>query len=137
MIFSDAYLIGGFNDAGNYYVNPHIYDDIWRLDLSNMQWVLLPCKLSKAVYFHSSLIHDGQIVTFGGVNEKTRDANDPEGLPDEKRINTVQTCYVKICSLEQICWNAINYYCQDLVKQTDDSLMEEGIPIKRIQELKA
>ena len=98
-----------------------------------MQWTILPFKLAKAVYFHSSVIHDGQIVTFGGVHEKIMN-ND---IPDEVRINTVQICHVKVCSLQQMCWKAINYYCPDLFKQSEDALMEEGIPMNLIHQLKA
>ena len=124
-----AYVIGGYHEN-------NIFDDIWRLDLSTMRWTIMPCRLAKKVYFHSSVIYDGEIITFGGVHDKVIvDADD--NITEEVRINAIQTCHVRICSLQQICWRAINYYCQDLVKQSDDVLMEEGIPVNLIQQLKA
>ena len=124
-----AYVIGGYHEN-------NIFDDIWRLDLSTMRWTIMPCRLAKKVYFHSSVIYDGEIITFGGVHDKVMvDADD--NITEEVRINAIQTCHVRICSLQKICWKAINYYCQDLVKQSDDVLMEEGIPVNLIQQLKA
>ena len=80
------------------------------------------------------MFHDGKIITFGGVNEKTPVEND---VPNEVRINTVQTFYVKIPTLSQICWEAVNYYCLDLTEKPKISLIEEGIPEHFVSQLHA
>ena len=99
-----------------------------------MKWTKLPCLLEQKAYFHSSVLHDGKIITFGGVHDKEMIEDD---LPYEHRINSVQTCYVKICSLKQMCWEAVNYYCQDLARKPKINLIEEGIPEDLISQLNA
>ena len=58
--------------------------------------------LAQPVYFHSSAIdeEEGRVITFGGVTN----------LENNDRTNVVQSCYVKICSLKQMTWEALNHY---------------------------
>ena len=123
-----AYIVGGYDGFDD------IYNDIWRLDLEKMKWTKLPVVLEQQAYFHSSIIHDGKIITFGGVHNKESTEDE---LPYEHRINSVQTCYVKICSLKQMCWDAVNYYCQDLAEKPKINLIEEGIPEDLLSQLHA
>ena len=53
-IFSDVYLLGGYN-------NTIIFSDIWRIDLTDLQWRKMPQALEKPVYFHDSVLTDVSI----------------------------------------------------------------------------
>lgn len=47
-----------------------VFSDVWRLDLSEMQWTCLrKCKLPRPLFFHSAaLTPQGRMYTFGGVS---------------------------------------------------------------------
>ena len=47
--FTVGYVSGGFDGR-------KIYDDVWMLDLTTLQWTKLDTKLPRPVYFHSSAI---------------------------------------------------------------------------------
>ena len=55
-------MSGGYNGTV-------VFDDVWRLNLSNMQWTCLrKSKLPQPVYFHSTaLTPDGKMYSFGGI----------------------------------------------------------------------
>ena len=53
-VFSDVYLLGGYN-------NTIIFSDIWRIDLTDLQWRKMPQALEKPVYFHDSVLTDVSI----------------------------------------------------------------------------
>ena len=47
--FTDVFLIGGYD-------NSNIFQDIWRLNLEDMQWRRMNQFLETPVYFHDSAI---------------------------------------------------------------------------------
>ena len=52
-----AYICGGYDGHT-------IFGDLWRLDLSMMQWTRLPAVLPEPVYFHSAGVTDaGQFIS--------------------------------------------------------------------------
>ena len=53
-ILPDVYLLGGYN-------NTIIFSDIWRIDLTDLQWRKMPQALEKPVYFHDSVLTDVSI----------------------------------------------------------------------------
>lgn len=63
-------ISGGFN-------GDPIFSDMWKLDLSNLQWTRLRnCVLPRPVYFHSvSLTPEGRMYTFGGINKESNKVN--------------------------------------------------------------
>lgn len=55
-------ISGGYN-------GDRVFSDVWRLDLSTLQWTCLrECILPCPVYFHSAaLIPEGRMYIFGGI----------------------------------------------------------------------
>ena len=43
-VFADAYMFGGYNGE-------QMFNDVWRLDMEEMQWKQLSCNLPKSAYF--------------------------------------------------------------------------------------
>ena len=103
-----------------------MFSDAWKLDLDSLKWNQLPFDMAEPVYFHSSAIdeEEGRVITFGGVTN----------LENSDRTNVVQSCYVKICSLKQMTWEALNYYF-DLKNKPIEKLKEQGIPEYRLRSL--
>ena len=116
---SVVFVIGGLNQD-------KMFSDAWKLDLDSLQWNQMPFDLAQPVYFHSSAIdeEEGRVITFGGVTN----------LENNDRTNVVQSCYVKICSLKQMTWEALNHYF-DLKNKPMEKLIEQGIPEYRLRSL--
>lgn len=114
-----VFVMGGLNQD-------KMFSDAWKLDLESLKWNQMPFDMAQPVYFHSSAIdeEEGKIVTFGGVTN----------LENNDRTNVVQSCYVKICSLKQMTWEALNHYF-DLKNKPMEKLIEQGIPEYRLRSL--
>jgi len=113
-----VYLLGGYN-------NTIIFSDIWRIDLTDLQWRKMPQALEKPVYFHDSVLTDeGQVVIFGGV----------ESVESNKRTNQVQSCYIQVPALRHLSWKSMNNF-YDLHTKMPEKLKEEGIPQDLIGQL--
>ncbi|XP_014609183.1 PREDICTED: kelch domain-containing protein 10 homolog isoform X2 [Polistes canadensis] len=112
---------GGTNGA-------FVFSDVWRLDLSEMQWTCLKkCKLPRPLFFHSAaLTPQGRMYTFGGVSMQRDKA---------ARTDAVYAVWLTIPKLSEICWLALNYYISDLRNRSPDKLLNLGIPLKFVQRL--
>ncbi|XP_043504490.1 kelch domain-containing protein 10 homolog isoform X1 [Polistes fuscatus] len=112
---------GGTNGA-------FVFSDVWRLDLSEMQWTCLrKCKLPRPLFFHSAaLTPQGRMYTFGGVNMQRDKA---------ARTDAVYAVWLTIPKLSEICWLALNYYISDLRNRSPDKLLNLGIPLKFVRRL--
>ncbi|XP_054165614.1 kelch domain-containing protein 10-like [Oppia nitens] len=90
-----VYVIAGIGDNNN------VFDDVWRLDVRQLQWQLMSCRLPRRLYFHSASVSpDGRLSVFGGVV----DANHTE------RTNELLTVWLRIPSLKTISLEAICHY---------------------------
>ena len=63
-------ISGGYNGF-------QVFSDLWKLDLSCLQWTLLKmCFLPQPTYFHSTaLTPAGQMFTFGGIVKQGDEVN--------------------------------------------------------------
>jgi len=52
-----------------------------------------------------------------------------------KRTNAVYSAWLTIPKLSEICWEALNYYWEDLKDASPDELLSMGIPLKFVQRL--
>ncbi|KMQ97665.1 kelch domain-containing protein 10-like protein [Lasius niger] len=114
---TSVFISGGYN--GDW-----VFSDVWRLDLSTLQWTCLrECILPYPVYFHSAaLIPEGRMYIFGGIVKV-------------QRTNAVYSAWLTIPKLSEICWQALNYYYPKLKDYSPDKLLDIGIPLKFVQRL--
>lgn len=107
-----VYILGGYNGET-------IFPGLWRLNLHSMQWRKLPFDLPKPVYFHASTVSpEGKLYTFGGVSD----------IEQNTRSKSVYSCWTRVCSLREMCWEALNHYYPDMDERPAESLLQEGIP---------
>ncbi|XP_043282304.1 kelch domain-containing protein 10 homolog [Venturia canescens] len=105
------------------------FQDIWRLDLGQLQWTCVArCFFQSPLYFHSvALTPQGKMYTFGGI--KTI----PNGVT---RTDAIHSTWLVIPKLQEICWEALNYYVKDLRNRPLHDLAAMGIPSEFLQRLK-
>ncbi|XP_022179263.1 kelch domain-containing protein 10-like [Myzus persicae] len=111
-----VYMSGGSD-------NLNFFSDIWRLNLNTLQWCnLMPCKLPKSMFLHSSTVvpsgriyfHNG-IVSTDSINVHQKD--------------DILCAWVKIPKLIDICWDAMLYYFKNqLFKLSIEDLENLGLP---------
>ncbi|XP_011691613.1 PREDICTED: kelch domain-containing protein 10 homolog [Wasmannia auropunctata] len=114
-------ISGGYN-------GDRVFSDVWRLDLSTLQWTRMrKCVLPSPVYFHSAaLTPEGRMYLFGGIVKTNNKV---------KRTNAIYSAWITIPKLSEICWQALNYYYRDLRNASPDKLLSMGIPLKFVQRL--
>ncbi|XP_015431512.1 PREDICTED: kelch domain-containing protein 10 homolog [Dufourea novaeangliae] len=114
-------ISGGYNED-------HVFSDVWRLDLSLLQWTCLrKCILPCPVYFHSAaLTPEGRMYTFGGIIKE-----------DNKvaRTDAVHSVWLKIPKLSEICWQALIHYFPHLCRKSQHQLLLTGVPLKFVQRI--
>jgi Galactose oxidase, central domain len=116
-----AYLCGGYDGQSQ------MYDDIWRLDLSNLQWIKLPQKLPQKIYFHSATTTPaGCMYVFGGVTTTS----------GAERSNKVFKMWLTVPSLQDLTWDQIcdrnpNFLTNLETPQERDALRAKGITLPR------
>ncbi|XP_032680458.1 kelch domain-containing protein 10 homolog [Odontomachus brunneus] len=110
------------------YDGDRVFSDVWRLDLSTLQWTCLrKCILPCPVYFHSAaLTPEGRMYIFGGIIKENNTI---------QRTNAVLSVWLTIPKLSEICWQALNHYWLDLRNRSPDELLHIGIPLKFVQRL--
>lgn len=89
-------MVGGINDN-------RVLDDAWRFDVSTLRWrKISSLRLCTPVYFHSSSVTpSGKMYTFGGVSKN---------LSNVERVSHVQSAWICIPKLKDICWEAVIDY---------------------------
>ncbi|KAF5292018.1 hypothetical protein FQA39_LY14135 [Lamprigera yunnana] len=104
-----------------------VFDDLWRLDLSSMQWTFIEkCILPKPTYFHSSAISpEGKMYVFGGIH-----AGDTM-----RRGNNIYTAWLSIPKLSEMCWEAVLYYNPQIGLYSQQQLINSGLPRKFLSRL--
>lgn len=112
-------ISGGYNGDS-------VFSDVWRLDLSTLQWTLLKeCILPSPVYFHSAaLTPEGRMYIFGGIAKINNEM---------ERTNAVYSAWLTIPKLSDICWQALNNYYPSLKYSSPDKLLHIGIPLKFVR----
>lgn len=111
----------------------HIFDDIWKFDLTNSCWQRIPVTMPVPLYFHGMTISPaGKVTIFGGVNRIM--ANQ---LDTNVRTNDLYELWVELPPLEEQVWNAVVGYCNPvhLCQSTRRELAKLGIPTKFINRL--
>ncbi|GAU88483.1 hypothetical protein RvY_01175 [Ramazzottius varieornatus] len=88
-----AYLCGGFDGTET------MYNDIWRLDLTTLQWEELKDRLPMPIYFHSATVTPaGCMYIFGGVVNTS----------GNQRSDFVFKKWLTVPSLQELVWDRIN-----------------------------
>ncbi|KAL3270195.1 hypothetical protein HHI36_009251 [Cryptolaemus montrouzieri] len=115
-------FITGGHDGEN------IFDDLWRLDLSNYQWTCFTqCRLPKEIYFHATAsTPEGRLYVFGGIYSE-----------EEKfiRTNSIYSTWLCIPKLSEMCWEAVLQYFPHIVDCDHNILIKVGLPRNFIKRL--
>ncbi|XP_031841008.1 scruin like at the midline [Nomia melanderi] len=116
-----AVISGGCN-------KDHVFSDVWRLDLSLLQWTCLrKCILPSPVYFHSAaLTPEGRMYIFGGSIKENNKVT---------RTDAVHSVWLKIPKLSEICFQALIHYFPHLYRKSPQELLGIGIPLKFVQRI--
>lgn len=106
----------------------YVFKDIWRLDLSDLQWTLMrKTVLPHPLYFHSSTVTSyGCMYVFGGIEPKDNDTD---------RNNTMYKVWLCIPSLTEICWEALLNFHPNLDQVDRKTLLHIGVPIHLVNRL--
>uniref|UniRef100_A0A182PZR3 Kelch domain-containing protein 10 n=1 Tax=Anopheles farauti TaxID=69004 RepID=A0A182PZR3_9DIPT len=108
-------IVAGGYDGVNY------FRDIWKLNLSTMQWQRMQkSNLPFPLFFHDAAVtSDGCMHIFGGIkfNNNTN-----------VRTNQLYKMWTTIPRLSVIAWEAILHYIPSLPNRTREELLEAGIP---------
>lgn len=108
-------FVAGGTDVGVY------FDDIWKLNVPEMQWQLMrKTVLPHPLYFHSSTVTSyGCMYIFGGIEHK-----DNENI----RNNTMYKVWLCIPKLSEICWEAMLSFYPSIDHVDRSTLLNVGIP---------
>lgn len=93
---SSFVMVGGIHGSS-------VLDDAWRFDVPSLKWRNInSLRLCTPVYFHaSSVTPSGKMYTFGGVSKN---------FGNIERVSHVQSAWICIPKLKDICWEAIVDY---------------------------
>lgn len=105
-----------------------VYDDIWRLNISDLQWTLMrKTVLPHPLYFHSSAVtSSGCMYVFGGIEPKEDAAS---------RNNILYKVWLCLPKLSEMCWEALLHFHPNLDQVDARSLLNIGVPIHFVQRL--
>lgn len=106
-----------------------IFNDIWRLNISDLQWTLMKkTMLPHPLFFHSSSVTSyGCMYVFGGLEQKDDD--------EPCRNNSLYKVWLCIPKLSEICWEALLNFHPNLDQVDSKSLLNIGVPIHLVQRL--
>lgn len=105
-----------------------VFDDIWRLDITTLQWTLMrQSYLPKSLFFHAATVTpEGCMYVFGGIEPKHDTTT---------RNNNLFKVWLCIPKLSEMCWEAILYYNQNLAQRDKAALINEGFPLRFLDRL--
>ncbi|XP_021185054.2 kelch domain-containing protein 10 homolog [Helicoverpa armigera] len=105
-----------------------VFEDIWRLNISDLQWTLMQkTVLPHPLYFHSSAVtSSGCMYVFGGIEPKEDAAS---------RNNILYKVWLCVPKLSEICWEALLHFHPNLDQVDGRSLLNIGIPSEFVQRL--
>lgn len=116
-----VFVAGGSNGLS-------IFNDIWRLDTTNLQWTLMrKSVLPNPLYFHSSTVTpSGCMYIFGGIEPKNQAAS---------RNNILYKVWLCVPRLSEICFEAIMHYHPNLHNIDSKTLLNTGVPQHLVQRM--
>ncbi|XP_053625859.1 kelch domain-containing protein 10 homolog [Plodia interpunctella] len=105
-----------------------VFEDIWRLNLSDLQWNLMQkTVLPHPLYFHSSAVTStGCMYVFGGIEPRENATS---------RNNILYKVWLCIPSLSEICWEALLNFYPNLDKIDRSKLISLGIPLHLVHRI--
>lgn len=105
-----------------------VFEDIWKLNLSEMQWYKMhKTVLPNPLYFHSSTVtSQGCMYVFGGIEPKEDAAS---------RNNILYKVWLCIPKLSEICWEAMLHLYPTLDSMPRARLLDMGIPVHLVDRL--
>ncbi|XP_033106572.1 kelch domain-containing protein 10-like [Anneissia japonica] len=116
----NVYISGGLNEL-------MMFDDIWRLSLTDLQWTKFNAKLLFPTYFHAAAVTpSGCMFIHGGVKTLTGD----------KRSLKLSKIWLVVPNLLELCWEKILYYIPSICRIPESQLMQLGLPQHIISRLK-
>ncbi|XP_031351552.1 kelch domain-containing protein 10 homolog isoform X1 [Photinus pyralis] len=97
-----------------------VFDDLWRLELSTMQWTFIQkCVLPSPTYFHSAAVSpEGKMYVFGGIY----------GGDQIRRSSDIYSVWLCIPKLSEICWEALLHYNPQICNYSKERLINSGLP---------
>lgn len=118
--------------AGGFFEDLEFFDDIWKLNLSTLQWSLFKtATLPHPLYFHDAATSgNGLMHIFGGVEVKGLDSDPENEVYESERTNEVYSMWTTIPKLSEISWQAVLHYNPILPTYSLDQLLEMGISLK-------
>lgn len=112
-----VYMSGGSD-------NFNFFSDIWRLNLTTLQWCnLMPCKLPKSMFLHSStVVPSGRIYYYNGIVSDSIDIHQKDDI---------LCAWIRIPKLKSMCWDAMLYYFKNqMLKSSLEDLNNLGLPLE-------
>ncbi|XP_072038138.1 kelch domain-containing protein 10-like [Amphiura filiformis] len=119
---NDVYICGGHN-------NVKIYDDVWKLSLSELRWTRLTAVMPQPAFFHSAAVTSTKCMyIYGGVT----------CLEDRVRTSDVYKIWLEphIPSLLELSWKTILSHIPDIYGVPREHLLMLGVPRHLIDRLK-
>lgn len=103
----------------------NFFSDIWCLNLNTLQWHnLMPCKLPKSMWLHSStIIPSGRIYYYNGIVS--------DGSNNMCQKDDIMCAWVGIPKLKAMCWDAMLYYFKNqMLESSLENLKSLGLPLE-------
>ncbi|ELU05503.1 hypothetical protein CAPTEDRAFT_184186 [Capitella teleta] len=92
-------------------------DDLWTLDLNQLQWRRLNCSLPKPIYFHRvALTPSGKLYIYGGI------------VGDSERTSKLLSVQIFFPKLSELSWERLTEHFHSLHQRTRSELQMLGIP---------
>lgn len=115
-----VFISGGFDGE-------FVFDDLWRLELSTMQWTFIDyCVFPRPLYFHSASVSPaGKMSVFGGIY----------GGEDMERSSDIYSIWVCVPRLSEMCWEALLHYNPLISMCPRDKLIDIGLPKRFVHRL--
>uniref|UniRef100_A0A914EB49 Kelch domain-containing protein 10 n=1 Tax=Acrobeloides nanus TaxID=290746 RepID=A0A914EB49_9BILA len=113
----DVYIIGGCNEPPDAeFIGAQFYtvlNDLWKINLTTLQWTKLDTNLVNGVFFHSAVVtFEGCIYIFGGCCDGR----------SAVRTNRVQRIWIRPPSLQRLAMQTIVHYLPELLSQFPDRI---------------
>lgn len=118
--------------AGGFFEDLEFFGDIWKLNLSTLQWTLFKStKLPHPLYFHDAATSgNGLMHVFGGVQVRSIENHQNAEVYESERTNEVYSMWTTIPKLSEISWQAVLHYNPKLPSYSLNELLEMGIATK-------
>ncbi|XP_059614073.1 kelch domain-containing protein 10 homolog [Phlebotomus argentipes] len=119
-----AVIIGGYDSC--------FYNDIWRLDLSTLEWRCFG-KLSsfRPLFFHDATVtRSGCVYIYGGIT-----CNVLTNATRIKRTTNMYKIWMAIPKLSEMCIEALNFYAPRLKDSSTEELIKLGVPPPFVERL--